>query len=151
MRETAVVKEVKEGRIRVEVEAPAEDACPACGMQGSCQRGATHVVTLPFEGEAKVGQTVEIDVPMPSGGLSALLLFGLPIAGLPGGYGVGRLVLWTAPGLPETATLAVAAALGFVVAVGGVVALERLWRRRHPTEVHLVGGAQQIEGVAREG
>ena len=139
MRETGVVKGVRHGAVVVEVDPADERLCSACGMQQSCERGPAHALTIPYEGDIRVGQVVEVNMPMPSPVLGALIVFLVPVAGLLAGYGVGRALARVVSAAPETAIVVVATVLGLFLSVAAAILCERAWRRRHPASVRPVG------------
>ena len=140
MRERGTVHSIHQDVIVVEVKPVNEAACANCGLGEGCRQGTPHTLRVPFRGDVSVGDTVEIDVPMPSPAASALVLFVSPLVGLVAGYALGCAAYALVPDLGRTVALVAGAVAGLVAGFGVVVQVERRWRRRYPARAMVVRG-----------
>jgi len=100
--EPAEVIAVEHGTATVEMR-----PSPGCGSCGRCsaEHGGKMKLTLDAIEGVEVGQTVVVAVDRAFSVMGALMLFGLPLAGLIGGVLLGQ--AWSFPGLSADASSAV--------------------------------------------
>lgn len=118
-----VVIGVSQGEVRVSLAAECDgERCASCGLCGGGANRERLELTAACELAVSPGDRVIVEVKQPHQGLLALVVFGLPLAGIIGG-GAGGYALGSGADL----ALVAGGALGFAAGFGAVWLAARLW------------------------
>jgi len=131
MIEEATVIAVRGNECIVRLRQTDEDRCRQCALCAAAAEDAEdrRILRVPLTAQAKVGATVRVEIRRPNTAILALVLFGMPMAGVGVGVEIGA-VFARLVGCPSWIGMTIGAVilllLAFVVAKG----LERRWLSR---------------------
>ena len=95
MRETGTVIAIDNGTATIEMAAAAHSGCGSCGLCRAGADGKTMTIEVSVTEGLAVGDGVTIEIPGPDPGMSAVIVFLLPLVCFMAGLGVGA---WLLPG-----------------------------------------------------